>query len=165
MDLRNVTPKDLDAKAGKTITDFCSVLTAADLNHCAHFVSHALDITVGMRCGNMRWATRGTGVSIRVDEIFNYCTDRGPWASLPNTHNACLIFVTLAGNVTTSAGGLPTMGDQPRKHIGIHISGHVWHYSNGQDFVIRETVSAFETRFRGTYGTNIALFYGYRQDI
>lgn len=95
MDLRNVTRAQLDTMVGKTITDFCSVLTAADLNHCAHFVSHALDITTGMRCGN----------------------------------------------------------------------GDVWHYSNNGDLVVQESVDAFETRFRGTYGTGIALFYGYRQDI
>lgn len=165
MDLRDVTRAQLDAMVGRTIGDFCSVLTAADLNHCAHFVSHALDVTTGMRCGNMQWATRGTGVSIRVDEVFNHCTDRGPWASLPTGYNACLIFVTMAGNVTTPPGGLPTMGTQPRKHIGIHRGGDVWHYSNGQDRVIRETVAEFETRFRGAYGTGIALFYGYRQDI
>jgi hypothetical protein len=166
MDLRNVTRPDLAAMEGQTIANLCTTgFTDASLNHCAHFVSHALDITVGMRCGSMKYATRGQGGSIRVNEVFNYCIDRGAWADRNVGHNACLIFVTLASNVQAGAGGQLVMGEHPRKHIGIHFGGDVWHYSNGQDKVIRESVSDFETRFRNNYGSNIGLYHGYRQDI
>ena len=166
MDLSTVTKADLDTKVGKTISDFCSVMTGASINHCAHFVSHALGITTGMVCGSMAYATRGTGASIRVNEVFNHCTDRGAWSALPAGYNACLIFVTLTSNVSTAAGStLPVMGTHPKKHIGVHLGGNVWHYSNGTDLVVCETVAKFETRFQGAYGPNISLYYGYRQDI
>ncbi len=163
MDLRNLTLAQLESFEGKTIGDLCDKgLTDADLNHCAHFVSHALGIGIGMLCGSMNYATRGTGASIRVNEVFNHCTERGPWADRNPASNACLIFVTLGSNVF---GSPPIMGDHPRKHIGIHRGGSVWHYSNGQDRVIRETVEAFEQRFRSAYGQGIALHHGYRVDI
>lgn len=166
MDLRNVTRSNLQTLEGKTIADLCNTgLTDGSLNHCAHFVSHALDITVGMRCGNMAYATRGQGGSIRVNEVFNHCVDRTTWAGRNTGYNASLIFVTLTSNVQAGAGGQLVMSEHPRKHIGIHLGGEVWHYSNGQDKVIRESVADFESRFRSNYGSNITLYQGYRNDI
>lgn len=164
MDLRTLTDTELQAFEGQAIADLCATgLTDAALNHCAHFVSHALDIGIGMRCGDMSYRHRGTGASIRVNDVFNYCTERGPWADRPTDRNALLIFVTLTDNVSSASP--PIMGTQSRKHIGIAFGNDVRHYSNGQDLVIRETVAEFEARFRRNYGAGIALYYGYRVDI
>jgi hypothetical protein len=163
MDLRNLTRDELAIREGQAITAICTTgFTNADMNHCAHFVSHALDLTIGTLCGSMGWATRGQGATIRVNEVFNYCTNRGAWDARDGTWNACLIFVTVNGNVT---GDPPIMGDHPRKHIGLHMGGEVWHYSNGQDRVIRESVAEFQARFRSAYGANISFYHGYRNDI
>ncbi|BET24716.1 hypothetical protein EV673_1412 [Limnobacter thiooxidans] len=53
---------DLEKYEGLDIKDICSTgLDSAGLNHCAHFVSHALDLGFGMLCGNMSWDTKGQG--------------------------------------------------------------------------------------------------------
>jgi hypothetical protein len=53
------------------------------------------------------------------------------------------------------------------KHIGIHQGGTVWHYSNGQDQVIPQSVGEFLAYFQGrrVYGPDARLYYGYRVDI
>ena len=100
-DLPTITTADLVAQEGKTVPQFCNCgYVDMHQNHCAHFVSHVLDIEVGLLCGSMAWATRGRGVSLRVNQVFNSLTTRGRWddasqlpAAVANC-NAFLLFAT-----------------------------------------------------------------------
>ncbi|MBW6400697.1 hypothetical protein KPL78_22750 [Roseomonas sp. HJA6] len=165
LDLKGLTAEKLSAFEGKNIALICdSGLTDASLNHCAHFVCHALDVGIGMKCGDMTFKTRGKGASIRVDDVFNYCILRGEWDDKNSSMESCLIFVTPENNVKSKTDHL-IMGNISKKHIGIHLNGKVWHYSNGKDKVICESVADFKNRFYRNYGSDIGLYYGYRQDI
>jgi hypothetical protein len=63
-----ITAADLEAFVGQSIGQICTNgFAAASQNHCAHFVSHALGIKLGMLCGDMAFKTRHTGASIRCD--------------------------------------------------------------------------------------------------
>jgi hypothetical protein len=146
----------LTALEGKTISDFCNTnYVAANINHCAHFVSHLLDLKIGMICGAMSWATRKQGVTLRVDEIYNQCAQKGLWFSKPANLLNCLAFVTPESNVNTQI-----MGNNPRKHIGICIGGKVWHYSNGQDKVVSDSTERFLIKFKGAYGATTQMYFG-----
>jgi hypothetical protein len=35
------------------------------------------------------------------------------------------------------------MADVPRQHVGIYLNGQIWHYSNRQHKVVRETAGQF----------------------
>jgi hypothetical protein len=118
--------EDLNEYVGKDIKDICDTgYDAANINHCAQFVSHVLGIKVGMICGNMKYATKGKGASIRVNEIYNKCSEKGEWVKRPICTDFCLAFATLPSNFENSE-----MGDHPRKHIGIFLKDTIWHYSN-----------------------------------
>jgi hypothetical protein len=172
-DLPTITTADLTAQTGKTVARFCDCgYTDMHQNHCAHFVSHVLDIEVGLRCGSMAWATRGRGVSLRVNEVFNYCTVRGRWddaSQVPTEvagYNAFLMFTTIPDNIT-AGGDMLTMGSHRHKHVGIHRDGTVWNFSNNHAHpqVISETAASFRQRLTGVYGAGTQFFYGYRVDI
>ncbi len=54
--LEKLKTSDLDSYHGLNIKDICTTgFDSAGLNHCAHFVSHALELCFGMLCGNMSW--------------------------------------------------------------------------------------------------------------
>jgi hypothetical protein len=172
-DLPTITAADLTAQTGKTVAQFCDCgYTDMGQNHCAHFVSHVLDIEVGLRCGSMAWATRGRGVSLRVNEVFNYCTVRGRWDDAGQVpaevagFNAFLMFATISDNIASGEGVL-TMGSHHHKHVGIHRDGTVWNFSTYDDHprVISETAAGFRQRLAGVYGAHTRFLYGYRVDI
>jgi len=150
----------LDSYVGQNISAFCTMgYTANNRNHCAHWVSHVTGITVGYVCGNLgpTAKTRGQGATIRVDDLYNRCGRRGPWAERPMPLIYNLIFVTGASNVTNGV-----MGDNPNKHVGIFHHPYVWDYSNKQDQVVRnDTPEDFLNRLRPDYPADVALFYGY----
>lgn len=82
--LENLKISDLKTYEGLDIKEICTTgFDSAGLNHCAHFVSHVLELGFGMLCGNMTWQTKGQGVCIRVDEIFNRCKEVGLWVDRP----------------------------------------------------------------------------------
>jgi hypothetical protein len=172
-DLPTITTANLTAQEGKTVPQFCNCgYVDMRQNHCAHFVSHLLDIEVGLRCGSMHWGTRGQGVSLRVNNVFNYCTTRGRWddpAELPAAVAACnafLIFVTIADNISGHGDAL-TMGSSHHKHVGVYRAGTVWNFSNNHAHpqVISETAAGFRQRMTGVYGASSKFFYGYRADV
>jgi hypothetical protein len=68
-----------------------------------------------------------------------------------------IVFVTDKSNVDLAAR---TMRNVPMKHVGIFSDGQVYHYSNSQDKVIRQTPTAFLARFQGFYGGSQGLFFG-----
>ena len=91
-------------------------------NLCAHFVSHALGLKIGMLCGDMKYKSRGKGASIRVNGS--------------------------------------EMGSSPSKHIGIYCGDSVWHYSNTNDKVVKDSPESFLIKFNGVYGSKTKMYFG-----
>ena len=73
----NLTRPMLDSYLGKNISEICPHgVDDADLNHCAHFVCHVMNVSAGsVTCSKMsskRVADR-IGACIRVHELFAAC--------------------------------------------------------------------------------------------
>jgi hypothetical protein len=154
----SVTYPQLSSYVGKPISALCqNNFTSPAQNHCAHFVSHAHGIKLGMLCGDMSLKTRHTGASIRCDELYNRLINRGPWAKRPLLSDGLLVFVTSARHVLNGV-----MANVPQKHVGIFFSGKVFNFSNSHHQVVVDTsVDAFHKKFEHTYaGGDISLFYG-----
>lgn len=152
------TLASLRSYVGKSIGDICSTgFSTPTQNHCAHFVSHALGIKLGMLCGDMAWKTKKTGASIRCDELYNRLTFKGKWEDKPALADGLLIFVISAANV-----GNGFMYNVPQKHVGIYCGGQVFNFSNSQhQVVVDHTVEVFHDKFRRSYaGKDISLFFG-----
>lgn len=152
---------------GKHISHFCpfELGTQDDLNHCAHLVSHLMGYEFGSTCKNRTWAEKQRpekGATIRANEIFNQCLDRGAWADRPAHLSSCLIFVTHKSNMDRP-GHLLRMKDGSKKHIGIYVAGTVWHYSNSADKVVQDTEMGFMRTFERAYhlpGETVTFYYG-----
>ena len=145
----------LSETINKTIADFCkNRFNGAGENHCAHYVCHVLELDSGYDCKTHRNGSH-PGASLRVHELFDECPEVGDWNNAPQGMQ--IVFVTDKSNVDLNAH---TMRNIPKKHVGIFSDGHVHHYSNTQDKVIRQTPAAFLTRFQGAYGGNQRLFFG-----
>jgi hypothetical protein len=152
---------------GKHISDLCPFSIARDnqQNHCAHFVSHMLGYDFGHTCKTFTWTDKQReepGANLRVNEVFNRCRLRGLWSERPLHLQGCLIFVTHTSNVV-ELGHQLEMRDSRWKHIGIHLGGTVWHYSNTGRRVVSETVSAFNERFSRAYqtsGKTVEFYFG-----
>ncbi len=156
-----ITQAQLQGYVGKSIADICTTgLTSPTQNHCAHFVSHALGIQLGMLCGDMAYKTRHTGASIRCDELYNRLAQTGPWDERPAASDGLLIFVLSASHVING-----TMMNVPQKHVGIYCYGQVYNFSNTQHKVVADpSVEVFHKKFKLTYaGNDISLFYGVPQ--
>lgn len=149
---------DLQTLVGKPIKDICSLgYDDSSENHCAHFVSHALGIRCATLCGDMKFQTRHQGATIKVHELFNNLTQRGPWEARPKGGAQVLIFVTSAKNVRQNV-----MSNVPQKHVGIVYNNGVHNYSNTLHRVICDaSVDIFHNKFEHSYhGGDISLFYG-----
>jgi hypothetical protein len=145
----------LSATLNKTIADLCrNKFTGSAENHCAHFVCHVLELDSGYDCKTHKNGSH-PGACIRVQELFPECPQVGNWTSAPEGMK--IVFVTDRSNVDLSAH---TMRNVPKKHVGIFSDGHVYHYSNTRDIVIRQTPTEFLARFQGFYGGNQGLFFG-----
>jgi hypothetical protein len=131
-------------------------------NHCAHFVSHALGIKFPVTCGDLKFSTKGSGATIRWDELFNQLNPRGLWDNRPTDGRPLLIFVTFERNVINNR-----MGSSPHKHVGIYINGPVYNFSNSRHVVIRsssaeefhQNVGGYYTKMHPNLGP-IGLYYG-----
>lgn len=154
-----IAKTDLDAWVGKPIGDLCqNNFTTPKENHCAHFVSHALGIRLATLCGDMKWATRRTGGSIRCNELYNALQWTGPWDERPiHLTDGMLIFVISARNMPKNV-----MQEVSQKHVGIHFAGHVYHFSNSKHKVVTDpTVGTFHNKFMHRYrGGDISLYFG-----
>jgi hypothetical protein len=145
----------LSETLNKTIADFCqNNFTGTAENHCAHLVCHVLELDSGYDCKTHKNGNH-PGSCLRVQELFPECPQVGNWNSAPAGMK--IVFVTDKSNVDLPAH---TMRNVPRKHVGIFSDGHVYHYSNTQDIVIRQTSTEFLARFQGFYGGNQRLFFG-----
>lgn len=149
-----VTEQQLSRFLGKSIADICrnGYTNDAD-NHCAHFVSHALGYGFGVTC-QMMGSPIGPAANLRVQEIFPRCARLGVWSLRPASLSVCLVFMARAGNVNLAG---KAMANVPRKHIGIFLGGFVWHYSNSQRKVVKETPAQFSNHYMAP---DNAMFYG-----
>jgi hypothetical protein len=149
-----ITQQQLSAYLGRCIADICpnGYTNDAD-NHCAHFVGHALGYRFGLTC-QMMGTARGASASLRVQEIFPRCPKVGVWSLRPASLAPCLVFITRASNVNLAG---KVMANVPRKHIGIFLDGFVWHYSNSQRKVVRQTPAQFSLHYPSP---DNAMFYG-----
>lgn len=156
MPTRYPSQQELQAYVGQHISKICPRGYSANSdNHCAHFVSHILGLSIGTTCGSMTRST-GAAASIRVHEVFHRCTNVGAWADLPSNVSACLVFMTKASNVNLST---KTMLNVPRKHVGIYLPApwKIWHYSNSKHQVVAQRPDEF--LFHYTSPDN-AIFWG-----
>jgi hypothetical protein len=73
----------------------------------------------GPTCQNFTWADKQMTekeATIRIDDIFKKCTKTGLLSAKPTSVDECLIFVTLASNVTNIKGNI-IMGNNPKKTL------------------------------------------------
>jgi hypothetical protein len=161
MSERRVPDAELETYVGKNISLICDhhyISESDHTNHCAHFLGHVLGLTFGLTCGDMTDA-RHQGGTLRVNDIYNRCTDRGLWSNKPTPLIYCLIFATHTSNIS---GG--NMGMHSHKHVGIWRYPYVYNYSTMARQVLKEEVPAFLVRLSGVYdpaNTNpVQLYYG-----
>jgi hypothetical protein len=149
-----ITDHQLARYLGKSIGEICpnGYTNAAD-NHCAHFVSHVLGYQFGATC-QMMGTAKGPAATIRVQNLFAKCRFVGVWSLRPAALKTCLVFITRAANVNLST---KVMANVPRKHVGILADGFVWHYSNSQQKVVRQTPSQFALHYAAP---DNAMFFG-----
>ena len=149
-----VTEQQLSGYLGKSIGQICQNGYVRDADpHGAHFVAHVLGYTFGTTC-QMMGSAHGPTANVRVHEIFPRCARVGVWSLRPSTLSTCLVFVTHASHVTL---GSKAMANVRRSHIGIFSDGFVWHYSNRQRKVVKQTPAQFAHHYATP---DNAMFYG-----
>jgi hypothetical protein len=147
---------DMESFLGKNIDRICkNRFHDPDQNHCAHFVCHAMGFGFSFNCKDFQGGAK-PAANIRVHEVFANCPRVGKWSNTDTTRSQ-LIFVTRTDVVNTATG---TMQNIPQKHIGIYHNEFVYHYSNTEDKVVKQTVPAFLTRFQQAYSGDQGLFFG-----
>lgn len=145
-----------NAYEGKNISAICARGYAASTdNHCAHFVSHVLGISIKTTCATMK-SQAGASASLRVQDVFGHCSTVGAWADRSATAGDCVVFITRATNVNL---GTKTMVNVPRKHVGIYIAAaqKIWHYSNSKDKVVSQSPEEFSRHYASP---DNAMFWG-----
>jgi len=161
-------PLSIKKSLNKHISTICafSIGTKNRENHCAHFVSHIMSYEFkGVTCKNFTWKDKqkkDKGATIRVNDLFKKIRRKGLFSNKPHTLSECLIFVTVSINIKIN-GGVFTMGNHPRKHIGILHKGKVWNYSNSRNKVVADPLNNFVNKFSRTYklnGATVEFYYG-----
>src|SRR5262249_7395474 len=149
-----ITLQQLDGYLGKSISQICqNGYCNPNDNHSAHFVAHVLEYHRGMTCQIMGIG-RAPGASLHVQDIFRKCRSTGVWSLRPAAVTTCLVFITAVPNVNLSA---KTMRNAPRIHVGIFCGHMIWHYSNSQRKVVKQTPAQFATHYRAP---DNAMFFG-----
>jgi len=150
-----ITQAALDSWLGKSMSDICpNGYDSTSLNHCAHFVAHAANMSFGYTC-KMQAGGTGEAANLRVHEVFAQCATK---QEIPKTGPGLsgIIFISSQGSFVTK-GGTTKLSNVPKKHIGFILNSMVWHYSNSQNKVIKQTTTAFRRHYSGQ--TN-ALWFG-----
>ena len=149
-----IAQHQLDSYVGKSIGEICQngYASPAD-DHGAHFVSHVLGYQFGVTC-QMMGNGKGAGATLRVHEMFRRCPSIGVWSLRPSSLHACLVFTLRASSVNLAGR---TMGNAPRKHVGIFQRGFIWHYSNALGRVVKQAPPQFA---RCHPSPDNAMFYG-----
>ena len=149
-----ITQHQLTGYLGKSIADICqNGYTSSHDNHCAHFVSHVLGYTFGVTC-KMMGTGNGPAATLRVQELFPRCPSVGVWSLRNASLHTCLVFITRASNVNLAG---KVMANVPRKQVGIFLGGAVWHYSNREHKVVKQTPAQFARHYPAP---DNAMFYG-----
>lgn len=155
-----LTHLKLNNLLGKHISAFCGkeAYVADNINHCAHFVSHVLNMSYRTTCASMTHQAKKPA-SIRVQELFPYCPHVGIWEAKPADLIQGLAFITAASGVDLSA---KSMANVPRKHVGIfcgcsEANIRIWHYSNSRNKVVSQTPEAFSRHYTSPHN---AMFWG-----
>lgn len=131
----------LNSYVGYSMREICPHgLDSRNKNHCAHFVSHVLQMSFGCTCASLKGRRNSYGAAnVRVHEIFERCPTTIELNMCPTIGDG-VIFVSKHNNFR----GKPVrMRNVPKKHVGILLNGVVWHYSNTRNKVITQTVSEF----------------------
>jgi hypothetical protein len=150
-----VTPPQLNAYLGKPIGEICRNGYDNDAdNHGAHFVSHAMSYGFGTTCLAMRRRGKQPGTTIWIHELFARCPTVGTWASRAATLTSCLVFIARPDHVNLAT---KVIAKVPTKHVGIHVSGVIWHYSNIERRVVQQTPDQFSHHYPSP---DNAMFYG-----
>ena len=146
----------LEASLGKSIENICpNKFHDLSSNHCAHYVSHMAALEFSYHCREFKGGNKQPG-NIRVHETFAQCPLVGKWTNANKSINQ-LVFVTRKNNVNIPA---KDMGNIPQKHIGIYCDGHIYHYSNTPDKVVKWTPKKFLDTFQAVYAGDQGLFFG-----
>ena len=149
-----ITQHQLNGYLGKSIADICpNAYTDETASQGAHFLAHALGYNFGFTC-RMMGTARGPAASLRVQDFFQRCPKLGVWSLRPASMTTCLVFITCASNVNLAAR---VMASVPRQHVGLLLNGFVWHYSNPERQVVRQTPAQFARHYASP---DNALFYG-----
>ena len=131
-----LTLSTLNSYVGHSINEICPFGYDKPVdNHCAHFVSHVLQLGLGYTCA----PGRSGSASVRVQELFPHCSNMREVRECPTVGEG-LIFVSHKSNFQ---GSPVTIQNVPKKHVGIVFNGRVWHYSNRQHKVVVQTVGEF----------------------
>lgn len=139
---------------GKHISEICgNGYTADNLNHCAHFVSHALQLNVGYTC-KAQTGGASDGACIRVHELFRYCKTVGNFTDRPAGAVNLLVFITNPANVQLAS---KIMVNHPRKHVGVLFGDVIIHYSNTKDKVVEQSFADFGKHYAAPFN---GMFYG-----
>ena len=140
----------------KNISEFCDTgFTDDNINHCAHFVSHILDLSFGATCRAMT-GRPGKAANIRVNEIFSHCPEVGEFKDA-NQDSTFIVFVTAKTNVDLQEH---SMCNVPQKHVGIYHKGYIYHYANTKEMVVRQKPASFEDYFNEVYNGKVGLYFG-----
>jgi hypothetical protein len=135
---------------GQRIDQICPYYNDLHFNHCAHFVSHALQIRIphSALCTNVGenadYSKRNEGFCVRVNQVFNSCSNRRMWSD-QDQNDRCFVVATVADNVTSKKS--VTIGDNPKKHVGVLISGKIINFSNQNKLVMNRTIDEFRTLY------------------
>lgn len=146
----------LENSLGKSINQICqNNFHHSGLNHCAHFVSHILEMDFSFNCRDFHGGNNKSA-NVRVHEVFPRCPRVGKFEDRP-ADRPVLVFVTRRDVVDLIN---KRMQNIPEKHIGILSNGRVYHYSNSNDKVVKWTPTEFITRFEAAYSGTQGLFFG-----
>jgi hypothetical protein len=130
----------LNTYVGRPIMQICPYgYDAGKLNHCAHFVSHVLQLRRGYTCS----PGRGDSVCVRVQELFPLCSNMREMLECPTVGEG-LIFVSDKHNFRGSPVQILNV---PKKHVGIMLNGRIWHYSNTKHAVVVQAVGQFLSHY------------------
>jgi hypothetical protein len=151
----NLNASKLDSYIGQSVETFCGKYgkKGDSLNHCAHFVSHALSLRiVGSKlCSNVAGSTynyqeRSQGYCIAVDQIFNNCINRCIFDIKTIPNGPCFIVATTNDNLSSDAPPKLIVRTAAR-HIGIFCGNNVYHYSNSRDMVVKVSLQEFRNHY------------------
>ncbi|MFA0813029.1 hypothetical protein [Microbulbifer epialgicus] len=157
----NKLQEKLETSLGKNISQICgNKFHSPSDNHCAHFVSHILELDFPFNCKNYSGGNSDPA-NVRVQEIFPKCPKVGKWedANKEITH---LVFVTKIDNVDIARKKIRNV---PQKHIGIFNKGYIYHYSNANKRVEKVSPRDFLKEFDRKYSGKQGLFFGTLPEI